>query len=99
MFSAVEEFSSSNEAEFSTLRDVGIVIIDEPTISVFQEEFVKRYLSQEASSETVTIQGHPSVYHIATPPTPNTKPEVGKFKRNDSFILVDQTHPGASLRE
>ena len=94
MFSAVEEFSSSEEAEFSTLRDVRIVIIDEPTMSVFQKEFVKRYLSQEASPETVTTQGRPSDDHIATPPIPNTKPEVGKSIRNDSFASVDQQQSG-----
>ena len=50
MFQAVEEFSSSTDAEFSTLRDVRIVIIDDETINVFREEFVKRYTSQETSS-------------------------------------------------
>ena len=94
MFSAVEEFSLSKEAEFSTLRDVRIVIIDEPTISVFQEEFVKRYLSQEASPETVTTQGRPSDAHIENPTTPNTQPEVGKSIRNDSFASGDQTQGG-----
>ena len=53
MLSAVEAFSSSEEAEFNTLRDVRIVIIDEPTLSVFQEEFVKRYLSKEPSPKTL----------------------------------------------
>ena len=40
MLSAVEAFSSSEEAEFSTLRDVLIVIIDEPTLSVFQKSLL-----------------------------------------------------------
>ena len=40
MPSAVEAFSSSEEAEFSTLRDVLIVIIDEPTLSVFQKSLL-----------------------------------------------------------
>jgi len=52
MFKAIEEFSSMTDAEFSTLRDVRVVIIDDQTISVFREEFVKRYTSQETSSTT-----------------------------------------------
>ena len=91
MFEAVEKFSSSNDAEFSTLRDVRIVIIDDSTISVFQEEFVKRYVSHEASSETVTTQTRPSNDHRATPPNPDSKLDVGKSKGYD---LVDQTQTG-----
>ena len=91
MFEVVEKFSSSNDAEFSTLRDVRIVIIDDSTISVFQEEFVKRYFSHEASSETVTTQTRPSNDHRATPPNPNSKLDVGKSKGYD---LVDQTQTG-----
>ena len=45
MFGAMEEFSSSVEAEFSTLREIRIVIIDDETITVFYEEFLKRYTS------------------------------------------------------
>ena len=48
MFLAIEEFSSSEGAKFSTLRDVRIVIIDEPTLSVFQKEFAKRYVAHGA---------------------------------------------------
>ena len=91
MFEVVEKFSSSNDAEFSTLRDVRIVIIDDSTISVFQEEFVKRYFSHEASSETVTTQTRPSNDHRATPPNPDSKLDVGKSKGYD---LVDQTQTG-----
>ena len=46
MFAAVEEFSCSVEAEFSTLREIRIVIIDDETINVFYEKFLKRYTSQ-----------------------------------------------------
>ena len=60
MFKAVEEFSASDFAIFITLRDVRMVIIDDPTISVFQEEFAKRYLSKETSPGTVTNQQRPS---------------------------------------
>ena len=75
MFKAVEEFSASDDAEFSTLRDVRVVIIDDSTISVFQEEFVKRYLSKEASPGTVTNQRRPSHDHeeIETSPATNAK--------------------------
>lgn len=60
MFDAVEEFSSSTDAEFSTLRDVRIVITDEETICTFREEFAKRYTSHGASPVTnVTDQGIP----------------------------------------
>ncbi len=60
MFDALEEFSSSTDAELSILRDVRIVIFDEETISVFHEEFVRRYFYQKTSSATnLTDQGHP----------------------------------------
>ena len=58
MFKAIEEFSSSTDAKFSTLRDVRIVIIDDQTISVFREEFVRRYTSQETSSTTLPHPEH-----------------------------------------
>ena len=93
MFSAVEEFSSSNEAAFSTFRDVRIVIIDEPTMSVFQEEFVKRYLSPVALPETVTTQGRPSDDHIATPQIPSTEPE-----EPDSVTVVNSVKGNESPR-
>ena len=54
MFEALEQFSSSVEAEFSTLRDVRIVIIDYETISVFQEAFVKRYTLQAMAEKPNT---------------------------------------------
>ena len=60
MFDAVEEFSSSTDAEFSTLRDVRIVIIDDETINFFRKEFVERYTSQETSQTNVTHQERPS---------------------------------------
>ena len=74
MFKAVEEFSASDDAEFSTLRDVRMVI-DDPTISVFGEEFVKRYRSKETSLQTVTNQRRPSHDHeeIETSPATNSK--------------------------
>ena len=50
MFQAMEEFSSSTDAEISTLRDVRIVIIDDETVNAFREVFVTRYTSTETSS-------------------------------------------------
>ena len=45
IFKAVEEFSSSIDAECSNLHDIRILIIDDPTFEVFCQEFVKRYCS------------------------------------------------------
>ena len=50
IFKAVEEYSSSIDAECSNLRDIRIVIIDHPTIEVFCQEFVKRYCSKDSHS-------------------------------------------------
>ena len=91
MFKAVEEFSAGNDAEFSNLRDVRIVIIDYPTISVFHEEFVKRYLSQEASPGTVTNQEHPSHEERETSPVTNLKEDPQKFGRDNSVDSVGRT--------
>ena len=87
MLSAVEAFSSSEEAEFSTLRDVRIVIIDEPTLSVFQEEFVKRYLSKEPSPKTLPTRESLSDEHGVTPPTPHSPVD----EPEDSSALTDET--------
>ena len=87
MLSAVEAFSSSEEAEFSTLRDVRIVIIDEPTLSVFQEEFVKRYLSKEPSPKTLPTRESLSDEHRVPPPTPHSPVE----EPEDSSPLTDET--------
>ena len=87
MLSAVEVFSSSEEAEFSTLRDVRIVIIDEPTLSVFQKEFVFRYLSQEASPKTMTTRESLPDEHRVTPPTPHSPVD----EPEDSSPSTDET--------
>lgn len=50
IFRAVEEYSSSIDAECSNLRDIRIVIIDHPTIEVFCQEFAKRYCSNDSYS-------------------------------------------------
>lgn len=50
IFKAVEEYSSSIDAECSNLLDIRIVIIDHPTIEVFCQEFVKRYSSNDSHS-------------------------------------------------
>ena len=90
MFKAVEEFSASDDAEFSTLRDVRIVIIDDPTISVFQEEFVKRYLSKEASPGTVTNQQPPSHEERETSP-PNKKQDPHNSSGDNSVDSLERT--------
>ena len=87
MVSAVEAFSSSEDAKFSTLRDVRIVIIDEPSLSVFQKEFVTRYLSQEASPKTMTTRESLSDEHRVTPPTPHSPVD----EPEDSSPLTDET--------
>lgn len=58
MFTAIEEFSSSTDSKVNTLRDVRIVIIDDQTISVFREEFVKRYTSQEGQPKHLPHSAH-----------------------------------------
>ena len=61
IFQAVEEFSSSIDAECSNLRDVRVVIIDKATIEVFRKEFVHRYFSEETSQKQMPTQRRPSV--------------------------------------
>lgn len=94
MFLAIEEFSSSEGAKFSTLRDVRIVIIDEPTLSVFQEEFAKRYVAHEASRETMSTQGRSSDGQESTSATPNSKDSAHQSKRNDSSPSTGQAQFG-----
>ena len=95
MFFAIEEFSSSEGAKFSTLRDVRIVIIDEPTLSVFQEEFVKRYAPREASPEAMSIQGRPSADgQESTASAPNSKDSAHQSNRNDSSLPTGQSQFG-----
>ena len=90
MFKAVEAFSASDGAEFSTLRDVRMVIIDDPTISVFQEEFVKRYLSKEAP-RTVTNQRLPSHEDRETSPPTILKQDPQKFSGDNSVNSMGRT--------
>ena len=68
IFRAVDEFSSSIDAECSNLRDIRIVINDGPSIAVFRKEFENRYFSNENHSPTdqkdesasaTTSTGHP----------------------------------------
>ena len=91
MFAAIEEFSSSVDAEFSTLRDVRIVIIDKPTLSVFQEEFVKRFVTHEESAEAMSTKGRSSDGQETTSPLPNLERNAYQSKRNDSSISTLQT--------
>ena len=60
IFNAVEEYSSSIDAECSNLLDIRIVIIDHPTIEVFYQEFVKRYCSNDSHSSIDQERAHAS---------------------------------------
>ncbi len=79
MFDAVEELSSSTDAESSTLRDVRIVIGDEKTIGVFREEFVRRCLFPNLLPATnVTHQGLPQEENIENCQSGNLGNGTGK---------------------
>lgn len=73
MFDSIEEFSVSENAKLSTLRDIRFVIIDDPTLSVFQEEFAKRYVAHEAFHEATSTQGHSFDEQETTRLIPNSK--------------------------
>ena len=81
MFLAIEEFCSSEGARCSTLRDVRIVIIDEPTLSVFQEEFAKRYVAHEAFPEALSTQGHSFDEQETIRPIPNSECNTYQSKK------------------
>ena len=84
IFKAVEEFSESKYAEVSGLRDVRIVIIDEPTIKVFYEEFIKRYLFKGPFKKDFSNSGHPQDKEKQNSFILNTSEGVGKAQKNDS---------------
>ena len=84
IFKAVEEFSESKCAEVSWLRDVRIVITDEPTIKVFYEEFIKRYLSKGPFKKDFSNSGHPQDKEKQNSFILNTSEGVGKAQKNDS---------------
>ena len=103
MFAAVEEFSCSLEAEFSTLREIRIVIIDDETINVFYEEFLKRYTSQVTTqTNAVRNEGEPhSPSNISSnvnkPPFPSEKrsedSQEGHAKENNEAKFPQGDHP------
>ena len=86
MFQAMEEFSSSTDAEISTLRDVRIVIIDDETIDVFREVFVKRYISP----------GTPS---IASPDRESHPPPFNENQGSSSALNAVANHPTFSAAD
>ena len=108
MFAAIEEFSFSVEAEFSTLREIRIVIIDDETINVFYEEFLKRYTSQVTTqTNTVSNEGEPQSpsnisSNVNKPPLPSEKrsedSHEGHAKENNEakFPQGDQPSKGNS---
>ena len=103
MFAAVEEFSCSLEAEFSTLREIRIVIIDDETINVFYEEFLKRYTSQvttqtNAVRNEVEPQSPSNISsNVNKPPLPSEKrsedSQEGHAKENNEAKFPQGDHP------
>ena len=67
-----------------------IVIIDEPTLSVFQEEFAKRYVAHVPSPETVSTQGRSSYGQKSTSSAPNSKDSAHQSKINNSSPSTGQ---------
>jgi len=84
IFKAVEEFSKSEYTEFSSLRDVRIVIIDEPTIRVFYDEFNKRYLSSGVPPEDLSNSGRSQDKEKQNSVILNPSEGVRKAQKNDS---------------
>ena len=60
IFRAIDEFSTSIDAECSTLRDIRVVIIDAETTEVFRGEFINRYYAEKKSQNQMATQGDPS---------------------------------------
>ena len=60
IFRAIEEFSTSIDAECSTLRDIRVVIIDTETTEVFRREFINRYYPKQKSQNEMATQKRPS---------------------------------------
>ena len=60
IFRAIDEFSTSIDAECSTLRDIRVVIIDTETTEVFRREFINRYYSEQKSQNQMATQRGPS---------------------------------------
>ena len=103
MFAAVEEFSCSVEAEFSTLREIRIVITDDETINVFYEEFLKRYTSQ-VTTQTNAVRNEVEPYKLSNissnvnkPPLPSEKrsedSQEGHAKENNEAKFPQRDHP------
>ena len=60
IFRAIDEFSTSTDAECSTLRDIRVVIIDTETTEVFRREFMNRYCSGQKSQNQMATRRSPS---------------------------------------
>ena len=60
IFRAIDEFSTSVDAECSTLRDIRVVIIGTETTEVFRREFINRFYSEQKSQNQMTTQRGPS---------------------------------------
>ena len=60
IFRAIDEFSTSIDAECSTLRDIRVVIIDTETTEVFRGEFINHYYSKQKTQNQMATQRGPS---------------------------------------
>ncbi|XP_027046314.1 uncharacterized protein LOC113674039 [Pocillopora damicornis] len=60
IFRAIDEFSTSIDAECSTLRDIRVVIIDTETAEVFRGEFINHYYSKQKTQNQMATQRGPS---------------------------------------
>lgn len=96
MFGAVEEFSSSVQAGFNTLCDVRIVIIDDETISVFHEEFLKRYTSL-VTTQTNQARDDGDADSSSKVSPKVFKPPLSSERREDSFRGHSKADEGVKL--
>ena len=94
MFDAVEEYSTSVDVLCCNLRDVRIVIIDAPTVMVFHEEFVKRYVSsQERLQMRSNLSGHFTDEKL---PTGSTDMHGDQHETSNISLFVDNKNMGSS---
>ncbi|PFX27331.1 uncharacterized protein LOC111327799 [Stylophora pistillata] len=87
IFRAIEEFSTSIDAECSTLRDIRVVIIDAETTEVFRREFVNRYYSEQKLQNQMEIQRRPSKEEGNSPFSTN---RGGGDPRIDDELLTEK---------
>ena len=89
IFKAVDEFSSSIDAELSHLRDIRIVIKDAPTVEVFRKEFENRYFSNESHSPIDRNEESASATNSASVNSPINKDQPSGIALSDKIKKVD----------